>query len=247
MVLRNSSNQVVPATTSYDAGARTMTLTPGADLEYSANYSVQVSGAQDASGNTMDPASWTFQTSAPPPPGPDQGPGGPIAVVTSDANRSSTYLVEIMRAEGLNEFANIKNTAVSAAVLASYDVVVLGDVTITDAQVTALTDWVNAGGNLIAMRPDPRLLGLAGLSAATGTVSEGYLAVSSATEPGAGITTATMQFHGSANRYTLNGATSVAALYTTATTAAGNPAVTLRAVGTNGGQMAVFAYDPHAR
>ena len=44
--------------------------------------------------------------SAPPPPGVEDGPGGPIAVVTSTGNPSSSYLSEILRAEGLNEFAN---------------------------------------------------------------------------------------------------------------------------------------------
>ena len=52
-----------------------------------------------------------------------------------------------------------------------------------------------------------------------------------------------MQFHGTADRYTLNGATSVATLYSTATTATSNPAVTLRSVGASGGQAAAFTYD----
>ena len=52
-----------------------------------------------------------------------------------------------------------------------------------------------------------------------------------------------MQFHGTADRYTLNGATAVATLYSNATTATTNPAVTLRSVGTNGGQAAAFTYD----
>ena len=38
----------------------------------------------------------------------DEGPGGPIAVVTSTGNPSSTYLAEILRAEGLNEFATVR-------------------------------------------------------------------------------------------------------------------------------------------
>ena len=243
MVLRDGANQVVPSSTSYDAGTYTATLTPSSALAYSSNYTVSLSGAADASGNAMAPTSWTFQTSAPPPPPIDAGPGGPLAVVTSDANKSSSYLTEIMRAEGLNEFANLKNTNLSAATLAAYDVVVLGDVAITDAQVTALTDWVNAGGNLVILKPDPRLLGLAGLTAQAGTVANGYLAVNAASEPGAGITTETMQFHGTANRYTLNGAASVAGLYTTATAATGGPAVSLRSVGANGGQVAAFAFD----
>ena len=40
-----------------------------------------------------------------------------------------------------------------------------------------------------------------------------------------------MQFHGTADRYTLSGATAVATLYSTAATATPNPAVTLRGVG----------------
>ena len=55
----------------------------------------------------MAPVTWTFTTGAPPPPPPDQGPGGPIAVVTSATNPYSKYLAEILRTEGLNEFATI--------------------------------------------------------------------------------------------------------------------------------------------
>jgi len=243
MTLRDAAGQSVAGTVAYDDAARTATFTPGTELQYSSGYTVQVSGAADTSGNTMTSVSWTFQTSAPPPPGPELGPGGPIALVTSDANPSSTYLAEIVRAEGLNEFETVKNTSLSSSTLDRYDVVVLGSVSITDAQVTALTSWVEGGGNLIAMRPDGRLLALAGLTAQTGTVSEGYIAVDAGTEPGAGITTETMQFHGTAARYALDGATSVAALYTSATTATSSPAVAWRNVGSNGGQVAVFAYD----
>ncbi len=244
MVLRNTAtSQVVPSTTGYDAGTYTATLTPTSQLANSTGYTVSVSGAQDAAGNQMAPASWTFETSAPPPPPIDAGPGGPIALITSDANKSTSYLVEIARAEGLNEFANVKNTDLSAATLAAYSVVVLGDVAITDAQVAALTSWVNGGGNLILMRPDARLLPLAGLTAQAGPVTNGYLRVNAATEPGAGITTETMQYHGTANRYALNGAASVAELFTTATAGTGQPAVAWRSVGANGGQVATFAYD----
>ena len=62
-------------------------------------------------------------------------------------------------------------------------------------------------------------------------------------DPGAGIVGSTIQFHGTADRYLLNGATAVATLYSTATTATLNPAVTLRSVGSSGGQAAAFIYD----
>ena len=67
--------------------------------------------------------------------------------------------------------------------------------------------------------------------------------MNTATPPGQGITGQTIQFHGSADRYTLSGATAVATLFSNATTATANPAVTLRNVGASGGQAAAFTYD----
>ena len=108
-----------------------------------------------------------------------------------------------------------------------------------------LSDWVNAGGNLIAMRPDKQLAGLLGLTDAAATVAEGYLLVDTSTQPGTGIVGETMQYHGAADLYNLAGAASVATLYSNASSpVAGNaPAVTLRSVGANGGQAAAFTYD----
>ena len=87
---------------------------------------------------------------------------------------------------------------------------------LTPAQVTLLTNWVQAGGDLVAMAPDAQLASLLGITPASGTVDQGYLAVDTSTAPGNGITAETMQFHGSANRYTLSGATAVATLFTDA-------------------------------
>ena len=99
--------------------------------------------------------------------------------------------------------------------LANYDVVILGEMALTPAQVTLFSDWVTAGGNLIAMRPDKQLAGLLGLTDANATLANAYLLVNTAAAPGAGIVDQTIQFHGTADRYTLNGATSVATLYAT--------------------------------
>ena len=113
---------------------------------------------------------------------------------------------------------------------------------LTAAQVTMFTNWVNGGGNLIAMRPDKQLAGLLGLADAASTLSNAYLLVSTAAgTPGAGIVNQTIQFHGTADKYTLNGATSLATLYSNATTATTNPAVTSRTVGT--GHAVAFTYD----
>ncbi len=172
-------------------------------------------------------------------------PGGPILVITSSSTFSG-YYAEILRNEGFNAFAVADISAVSAATLAAYDVAILAPTTLSAAQVTLLTDWVTAGGNLIAMRPDPQLAGLLGLTATSPSISNGYLLVDTSKAPGNGIVNQTIQFHGTADRYTLNGASgasSVAMLYTNANTATSNPAVTLRSVGTNGGQAAAFTYD----
>ena len=104
-------------------------------------------------------------------------------------------------------------------------------------------DWVNAGGNLIAMRPDADLSALLGLTGTGQTLSNGYMLVDTSTQLGSGIVGQTIQFHGTADRYTLSGAASIAALYSDPSTATSNPAVTLRSVGSNGGQAAAFTYD----
>ena len=172
---------------------------------------------------------------------PNQGPGGPILVVTSPASTFGNYYAEILRNEGLNAFAVADISTVTPATLANHDVVILAKMPLTGGQVTMLTDWVTAGGNLIAMAPDAQLAGLLGLTATGPALAEGYLLVDTATLPGNGIVGQTMQFHGSADRYTLNGATSLATLFINATTATPNPALTIRNVGT--GQAAAFAYD----
>ena len=55
-------------------------------------------------------------------------------VVTTRANPYSKYLAEILRTEGLNEFATIDVGTAVGRTLANYDVVILGEVTVTAAQ-----------------------------------------------------------------------------------------------------------------
>ncbi|HEX6097049.1 MAG TPA: family 16 glycoside hydrolase [Thermoanaerobaculia bacterium] len=174
---------------------------------------------------------------------PDAGPGGPVLVLSSAANPFSRYYGEILLAEGLNAFAVKEINSVTGSMLTAYDVIILGEMALTSAQVTMLADWVNAGGNLIAMRPDAQLATLLGLTSGSGTLGDGYVAVDTSGAPGAGIVSETMQFHGTANLWSLNGATAVAALYSDATTPAGAPAVTVRSVGANGGSAAAFLFD----
>ncbi len=179
----------------------------------------------------------TLTVTAPPP----EGPGGPILVVSSAVNPFGRYYAEVLRAEGLNEFIAMDVSSVTSTTLASYDVVILGEFPLTSAQAAMFSQWVTGGGNLIAMRPDPQLAGLLGLVATGGTLANGYVLVSTSSGPGAGIVGETMQFHGTADLYALNGATAIASLYASATSATGAPAATVLDVGL--GKAAAFTYD----
>ncbi|HSI59540.1 MAG TPA: Ig-like domain-containing protein [Ideonella sp.] len=172
---------------------------------------------------------------------PAQGPGGPILVVTSQTAPYRQYYAEILRNEGLNAFAVQDVAALSPALLAGYDVVVLAKVGLSAAQVTLLSDWVNAGGNLIAMAPDAQLAPLLGLTPEGTTLANGYLLVDTAASPGNGIAGQTLQYHGVADRYLLSGASAIATLYSSPSTPTVYPAVTLHAVGS--GKAAAFTYD----
>ena len=200
-------------------------------------------GVSDVAGHPLaDDTARLVTTQATPP---TEGPGGPILVIASPANPFSRYYAEILRAEGLNAFAVLDISAVDATVLAGYDLAILGEMSLTPSQVTTLTTWVNGGGNLIAMRPDKQLAGLLGLTDAGTTLTNTYLLVNTAASPGQGIVGQTMQFHGTADRYTLAAVTPaavrVATLYSTATTATTSAAVSLRTVGS--GEAAAFAFD----
>jgi hypothetical protein len=158
----------------------------------------------------------------------------------SDAGNFTGYYKEILQAEGLNAFAMADVNNLSRELLEQHDTVLLGETLLTPAQVTTLTQWVNDGGNLIAMRPDKQLAGLLGLTDQRTTLNEGYIKVSQ-NGAGRGIVAETIQFHGEADLYQLNGATSLATLYSNASDATTSPAVTLRHV--NGGHAVAFTYD----
>ena len=130
---------------------------------------------------------------------PGEGPGGPILVVTNDGeNRFGRYYAEILRAEGLNEFAVAGVGALNAQTLAGYQVVLLGG---DDADRRpgrrVLSGWVNGGGNLIAMRPDASSRACSGSPAPGPRSPTRYLKVDRlAARRAPGSSADTIQFHG---------------------------------------------------
>lgn len=173
----------------------------------------------------------------------DQGPGGPILIVSSSSNPFTKYYAEILRAEGLNEFEVKDISQVSSWSLNNYDVVLLGEMPLSSSQVSMFSSYVSDGGNLIAMRPDKKLAALLGLTSSSSTLSNKYLLMASPTGSVSNLVSEPVQFHGSADLYTLNGAVSLATLYSTRTTPTSNPAVSWKSSGLSGGQAAAFTFD----
>jgi predicted secreted protein len=174
---------------------------------------------------------------------PNNGPGGPILVVTSPASTFGRFYAEILRTEGFNSFAVADISTVSAGTLTNYDVVILANMPVSASQASMFSAWVNAGGSLIAMDPDSDLASLLGITTTSSTLSNAYLLVNNSTTATSAIVNQTIQFHGTAHPLTTSGATSLATLYSSALTPTSGAAVTLASVGSNGGQAAAFAFD----
>lgn len=243
VLLTDANSQPVSGVTSYDAGARVLSFTPAQPLTAGMAYTATVSNSlKDVYGTAITPFTTHFTVGSALSTDINQGLGGPVLIVTSSTQPYDKYLAEILRAEGITYFTVKDIAAMDATLLSQYKVLLLGESTLTTQQVTDLTSWVNNGGHLISMRPDKQLSGLLGLTDTATTASEGYLKVDASKPPGAGITTETMQYHTTADRYdAVSGTDSLATLYSDATTALTNPAVTSRVVGS--GTAAAWTFD----
>lgn len=230
------------------AGAALIIHNPDPGATFMATSFVPSGGAiyavnKTGSDNAITRYQYAVSIAEPPLLRPEDGPGGPILVLSSPVNPFSRYTVEILRTEGLNCFDATDISRLTPSMLDDHDVVILGEVPVTESQVVMLEDWVRSGGVLIAFKPAPALNPLLGISGFGSTVSDKYILVHTASGPGKGIVGETIQFHGTANQYALKDAVSIAALYSDSATASGYPAVTLREVGANGGKAVAFAYD----
>lgn len=243
--LFNASGVQVSGTAGYDSGKGAATFTPSSQLTAGQRYTAKLSGTvADANGVSLgSEQSWSFTVGSAVSTDPDYAPGGPVLVITNGSDVYSKYYTEILRTEGFNYFDSKELSTVSAATLANYKAVVLAQTTLTQTQADMFSDWVNAGGNLVAMRPDAKLASLLGLTSAGTTRANQYMLVDTSKAPGQGLVGETIQWKGTADNYSLNGASAISTFYSDASTSTANPAVTTRSVGSNGGTAVAFAYD----
>ena len=167
----------------------------------------------------------------------------PILVVIdpSAANPFGAYLGEILRAEGITSFQSAARADISSQYLASFPIVVLAEMTLTAPEATILSNYVSGGGCLLAMRPDPRLAPVFGLTATAGTTAAAYILVNTDHPVGVGIAGQTMQTHSVADHYTVGSASVVATVYAGASVPTAYPAVVVNNYGA--GRAAAFTYD----
>jgi hypothetical protein len=166
----------------------------------------------------------------------------PIMVLATDKNYG-TFTGEILKAEGFNEFQiqSIADSRVTLNYLKKFDVIILTEVSITDSQKEMLSRFVKEGGNLIAFKPDKKLSIVFGVSDAGSEIGEGYILINNLTAIGKGITSQTLQFHGTADKYRLNGGEKIASLYKDAFTSTEYPAVVTNNYGK--GHAMAFLYN----
>jgi hypothetical protein len=169
-----------------------------------------------------------------------RGQGGTpaVLVVVNDGapNPFGAYLPEILRAEGINTFDVVQLSALDAPTLDAAALTILAETPLTAPQTTLLTDYVAAGGRLIAMRPDVQLAPVLGITPAAGSTTDGYLLIDQ-TGPGGGLQDVTLPFKGAADHWDLSGASTVATLYSTRSLSAARPAVVRH------GRTAAWTFD----
>src|SRR5262245_48143792 len=87
-----------------------------------------------------------------------QGTPAPILLVVntdaSNTNRFGPYLGEILKSEGLNYFSRAELSAVTSTTLNDAQIVILAETELSATEALLFTNFANAGGRLIVMRPD---------------------------------------------------------------------------------------------
>jgi hypothetical protein len=166
----------------------------------------------------------------------------PILLLATNTDFGS-YTGEILKTEGFHEFEtdSLSGISVNFEYLRNFDVVILGKTSVTLAQKEMLSEYVKAGGNLIAFMPDSQLNQLFGIKDAKGTFSDGYVAVDSNSEFGVGISSQKMQIHGMAGKYSTDQGKIIATIFVGKDEKNGLPGVVTNTYGK--GHSVAFLYN----
>src|SRR3954462_10582084 len=110
-------------------------------------------------------------------------PNQPVLVVQNTASTDTyqKFVPELLTTEGINGFQTAQLPDLTAAFLSSYDVVILPHFTLTSAQVTLFSNYVNSGGTLVGFRPDLQLANVFGVASLGSTLSEAWLNIDTST------------------------------------------------------------------
>ena len=138
----------------------------------------------------------------------------PILVLATN-DGFGTYTTEILKAEGFNEFQldSLSDQKITKAYLEKFDLIILAETNVGSSEKELLTNYVENGGNLIAFRPDKNLNELFGIVSGEGTINEGYIGINPLSEYGKGLTAATLQFYGNADKYIAKDAEIIAEIF----------------------------------
>jgi hypothetical protein len=137
----------------------------------------------------------------------------PILIIATNAG-FGTYTGELLKAEGLNEFIldSLDSKAISKNYLKQFDVVILAECEIDKDKKELFEEYVKTGGKLIAFRPDKNISGIFGIEFLGETIDEGYIKMDENSEQGRGLIKESMQFHGIADKYSVQSAKIIASI-----------------------------------
>ncbi len=160
---------------------------------------------------------------------------------TSPSNRYGPYVGEILRSEGLLTYQMEDLASVNEKLLAESCVAILTRCTITPKERDLLSNYVTEGGQLILIAPQFIWQTAIGLLPLPSAILDGYVKLAIREPFSRGLPAESFQFHGISQKWTLNGATALASLYSGPAGATACAAIALHQLGK--GRVITFTYD----
>jgi hypothetical protein len=166
----------------------------------------------------------------------------PILILTGQ-NGFGAYTGEILKAEGFNEFItdSVTSQKLTKSFLSHFDIVILHAQSIDASAKKMIRDYVYRGGNLITFKPDSDLCDLFGISRMSGNIQDGHLCIDTQAAEGKSLTDKSIQFHGTAAKFKVNGCRIIASFCPDSGSENNLPAVVSSNYGK--GRSVAFLYD----